>query len=262
MDETGISMEEFKNVFTKGSLFASGVAVDYGPSIIVAKEPTKDESDGTEISRASHSNGTTSSSITDGKAETSGTSKLTGKQHLATNIPIGQRLPSYKVLNQSDARPWHTQELLPSNGHWRILVFAGNISHPPQLSRYNTLGTFLSSPSSPIQKYTPRNQAIDSVIEILTIHSAKRKEIELGDLMEVFHPFKGEEEGWDYWKVFVDDADCYHEKTGEAYEGYGVDREKGCLVVLRPDQYVAWVGELEDTVEMEAFFGGFMRERQ
>ena len=38
MDEAGISMDEFKDAFVKGNMFASGVAVDYGASVIVAKE--------------------------------------------------------------------------------------------------------------------------------------------------------------------------------------------------------------------------------
>ena len=38
MDEEGISMSEFKTAFEKGNMFASGIAVDYGASAIVAKE--------------------------------------------------------------------------------------------------------------------------------------------------------------------------------------------------------------------------------
>src|ERR1700744_3742722 len=37
LDEEGISMDEFKGAFQKGNLFASGVAVDYGASVVVAK---------------------------------------------------------------------------------------------------------------------------------------------------------------------------------------------------------------------------------
>jgi len=50
MDEAGISMEEFKDAFQKGNLFASGVAVDYGVSIIVAKEGNAvEQGDGTDV---------------------------------------------------------------------------------------------------------------------------------------------------------------------------------------------------------------------
>jgi hypothetical protein len=71
----------------------------------------------------------------------------------------------------------------------------------------------------------------------MMIHSAPRQEIELLDLHDVYHPFH-EKRGWDYEKVYVDDA-SYHEGHGEAYKGYGVDADSGCVVIARPDQYVS-----------------------
>ena len=41
----------------------------------------------------------------------------------------------------------------------------------------------------------------------------------------------------------------------------GIDREKGCAVVVRPDQHVAGVWGLDGLVEMGEFFAGFMVER-
>ncbi len=38
-------------------------------------------------------------------------------------------------------------------------------------------------------------------------------------------------------RSFVDDV-SYHEGHGEAYKSYGVDEEKGCIVIAWPDQYV------------------------
>lgn len=170
------------------------------------------------------------------------------------------RIPSFKVLNQSDARPSHLQELLPSNGRWRILLFAGDLSTPSSQQRLQTLGAQLAAPTSFLNRYTPATAPIDSVIEILTIHSGPRTGLELLDLHAVFHPWS-EEHGWDYWKVFVDDA-SYHEGHGRAYENYGVDGEVGCAVVVRPDQYVGWIGEVADYAGMEGFFGGFMLEQR
>ena len=88
------------------------------------------------------------------------------------------------------------------------------------------------------------------------IHSAPRKGIELLELHDVFHPLD-EREGYDYGKVFVDD-ESYHEGHGEAYRGYGVDRERGCVVVVRPDQYVGWIGEVEDVVDLGGYFDGIL----
>lgn len=80
--------------------------------------------------------------------------------------------------------------------------------------------------------------------------------MELLDLPEVFHLFD-ETRGWDYDKVFVDDI-SYREGRGEAYRNYGIDRERGCVVICRPDQYVGWLGELEDVSDMERYFSGIM----
>jgi phenol 2-monooxygenase (NADPH) len=50
----------------------------------------------------------------------------------------------------------------------------------------------------------------------------------------------------------------YHKGHGKAYENYGIDLKRGCLVVLRPDQHVGWIGDIEDIAEMDRYFSGFM----
>ena len=40
-----------------------------------------------------------------------------------------------------------------------------------------------------------------------------------------------------------------------------IDREQGCVVVVRPDQYVAHVLPLDDHSGLTAFFDGFMLEQ-
>ena len=41
----------------------------------------------------------------------------------------------------------------------------------------------------------------------------------------------------------------------------GIDRQQGCLVVVRPDQHVAQVLPLDAYAELAAFFDGFMLAR-
>jgi hypothetical protein len=38
----------------------------------------------------------------------------------------------------------------------------------------------------------------------------------------------------------------------------GIDRERGCLVIVRPDQFVAHVLPLDGHAQFAAFFDGFM----
>jgi phenol 2-monooxygenase len=39
----------------------------------------------------------------------------------------------------------------------------------------------------------------------------------------------------------------------------GIHRERGCLIVVRPDQYVANVLPLDAREELSAFFAGVLR---
>ena len=235
-DEAGISMAEFKDAFEKGNMFASGIAVDYGASCLVAK-PRSGEKQG------------------DGTDEGGG--MIVGKQEMVMNIKLGMRFPSFKVLNQADARPWHFQEWLKSDGRWRLIVFAGNLTDEAQRARVQKMGSQLAAPNSFIRRYNPPAAKIDGLIEILTLHSGPRAAVELLDLHEIFHPFS-EEDGWDYNKVFVDDV-SYHEGFGDAYKNYGVDKQQGCVVITRPDQYVGYIGTLEDVDDLDKYFEGVLR---
>jgi phenol 2-monooxygenase len=229
-DEAGISMTEFKRVFEKGNEFASGLSVDYGKSILIAK-PDETEANGTDTEKAELGN--------------------------INKIKLGMRFPNFQVLNQADARPWPFQHLLKSDGRFRIILFGGNVLSPTQHSRIKDFCEALSSPTSFLTRVTPTHAPIDSVIEILTLHSSPRTSVEFfTHFPELLHPFS-EEKGWDYNKIFVDDV-SYHEGVGDAYEGYGVDKEIGCVVVVRPDGYVAFRSEVEDVDGLERYFGGVL----
>lgn len=157
-------------------VLTSAAAVNYGASPIVAKE---------------------------------GGDQVVSKSYLATKVDIGKRMPSLKVLNHANARPWHLQELLKSNGRWRVIVFPGRLTEPVNMQRLQTLGKRLDGPDSFVRRYTPPGQSIDSVIEILTVHAGPRADIELLDIPDAFHPYH-RDIGWDYWKVYVDE-ESYHE---------------------------------------------------
>jgi hypothetical protein len=232
MDEEGVDMGEFQQAFVKGNMFASGLSVDYGTSMLVAKPGSAtDEGDGTDVS-------------------SSYTQKVVGKQELAANIKLGMRFPSEQVLNQSDARPWQFQQKLKSDGRFRIVVFAGQVVEAGQQARLFAFCDALTA-SKVLAKHIHTN------IEILTIHASKRVDVELlRDFPDVLHRFDGKT-GWDYDSVYVDD-ESYHEGYGDAYTRYGVDRERGCVVVARPDQYVGFIDEVdgEGFKGVEAYFRG------
>ena len=60
-----------------------------------------------------------------------------------------------------------------------------------------------------------------------------------------------------YEKIF-----CADLKSGnDIFTMRGIDREAGCIVVVRPDQYVAHVLPLDGLAALAALFDGFMTPR-
>ena len=240
VDETGISMQEFEGYFVKQKLFAAGFAVDYEANMLNAR-PINVLNE--LLNKESGSNASPD------------IKRVYGKQHLARHIPLGQRFPSFKVVNHSDARSWHFGEWFKSDGRFRIVIFAGDVSKPQQMKRVHDFAGKINSPKSILRRC---RKGIHAWVDILTIHCAPRDQVELLDLPEVLHPFDAQN-GWDYDKIFVD-MKPYYEEHGQAYQNYGVDEEKGCVVIARPDQHVGWIGDLEDEQDLQNYFGNILKD--
>ena len=60
----------------------------------------------------------------------------------------------------------------------------------------------------------------------------------------------------DYDKAFCPDPDA-----GDVFDLRGIDSEEGCLVLVRPDQYIAHVLPLESHEELADFLGRGPRRR-
>lgn len=234
VDETGISMQDFEGYFNKQKLFAAGFAVDYGANML-----TTNSTNALNGVRSEESDFDTSQEV----------KQVDGKQNLATNVPLGQRFPSFKVVNHSDARSWHLGKWLKSDCRFRILIFAGDVSDPQQMKRVHDFAFKINSPESILRRC---RKDIYELIDILTIHCAPRDKVELSDFPEVLHPFDAQS-GWDYDKIFVD-MKPYYEEHGQAYQNYGIDKQRGCVVIARPDQHVGWIGDLDDVQDVQSYF--------
>ncbi|KAK8088337.1 hypothetical protein PG997_003298 [Apiospora hydei] len=257
LDETGVSMDDFSKAFNMSHMFTSGLGVNYSPSALVSKPP--------EMALLLES---------DKEVQHEGSPVANSKLSAATHCKPGMRFPSYQVVEQCDARPWTLHHKMPSDGRFRLWVFGGDISQPAARERVNALGARLekgvlarapriemgpaANPFAGTARF--RLDRPPSVVDVLLVHCAPRGEVELlRDLHDVYHPFDAKL-GWDYDKVFAD-GESYHEGHGRAYEGYGVDPEKGAVVVVRPDGYVGLVTELgeENWGEIEKWFEGVLR---
>jgi phenol 2-monooxygenase (NADPH) len=59
----------------------------------------------------------------------------------------------------------------------------------------------------------------------------------------------------DLSKVYVDD-ESYNNGHGHAYATFGIDPDKGAMVIVRPDQYVSLVISLGEYDIVQKFFEG------
>lgn len=194
-------------------------------------------------------------------------------QQLATNLIVGMRFPSVQVIRFCDAFPMQLVRALPSDGRWRILVFAGDIRQDAASRKLNQvsyasnqlayvliyqLGEYLFSDDGLIQKHLPPSSDIDSFIEVIVVLSGERLKINEEQIPQCFWPLTGK---WrmkgranpdhllnllmtrlDLHKIYIDD-ESYHSGHGHAYEFYGVHPEKGATAIIRPDNCKCFILE-------------------
>ena len=175
-------------------------------------------------------------------------------QHLAKGFTIGMRFHSAPVVRLADAKPMHLGHVARADGAWRIYAFAD-----ASAERLRALAEFLAeSPDSPIRRFTPKGADIDSVIDVRAVFQQGHRELKVEELPSMLLPRKGRFGIIDYEKAFCPDL-----KNGpDIFVLRGIDRAKGVMVVVRPDQYVANVLPLDAHGELTAFFGAFQLDCQ
>jgi phenol 2-monooxygenase len=179
-------------------------------------------------------------------------------QHLASGFVIGTRLHSAPVIRLADAKPVHLAHTVKADGRWRLFAFAGREDPAARSSRVQALCEFLaSSPASPIVKYTPAGADVDSVIDVRAVLQQGHRELTLGAMPPFLLPQKGRYGLRDYEKIFCP----YLGGGNDIFDLRGIDRAHGCVVIVRPDQFVAHVLPLDAHAEVASFFDGFMLSR-
>jgi 2-polyprenyl-6-methoxyphenol hydroxylase-like FAD-dependent oxidoreductase len=176
-------------------------------------------------------------------------------QHLAEGLVIGMRFHSAPVIRLADAKPVHLGHTVKADGRWRLFAFAAADDPVAPSSRLRALCKFLAeSAQSPVTRYTPEGADIDSVIDVRAVFQQGHRELAIEAMPSFLLPCKGRYRLRDYEKMFCPDL-----KSGnDIFDMRGIDRNRGCMVVVRPDQYVAHVVPLDAYAELAAFFDGFM----
>jgi phenol 2-monooxygenase len=174
-------------------------------------------------------------------------------QHLAEGFPVGMRFPSAPVVRLADAKPIHLSHVAKADGAWRLYVFADRRNPTDDNSHVQQLCEFLASDESPIKRFTPAGADPDSVIDVRAVFQQGHRDLAVDKMPPVLLPRKGRFGLIDYEKMF-----CPDPKAEDIFDLRGVNRETGCIVVVRPDQYVAHVLPLHGSEALADFFAGIL----
>ncbi len=171
-------------------------------------------------------------------------------QALATGQEIGRRFHSAPVVRLADAMQMQLGHLAEADGRWRIYAFAG-----ADAGAIHRLADWLEcDPTSPVVKYTRAGEDIDAIIDVRAIFQQTFDVLDYASMPSLLKPKKGKFGLQDYEKVFCVD----HKGFGDFYDMRGIDRTHGCMIIVRPDQYVANVLPLDGFADLSTFFDGIL----
>ncbi|MBS0320427.1 MAG: FAD-binding monooxygenase [Proteobacteria bacterium] len=167
-------------------------------------------------------------------------------QALAGGFTIGMRFHSAPVIRLADAKPLQLGHVARADAAWRLYAFAD-----ASCARFHALMAWLhDAAQSPVRRYTPAGADVDSVIDVRGIYQQGHRALKVEALPPMLLPRKGRFGLVDYEKAFTPDL-----KDGpDIFDLRGVDRERGALVVVRPDQFVANVLPLDAHDALCAYF--------
>ncbi len=180
-------------------------------------------------------------------------------QHLAEGFPIGRRFHSAPVIRLADARPMQLGHVIQADGRWRLFAFAAAEDAGGPTSGVAALCAFLaSSLDSPLARHTPPGADVDATIDLRAVFPQGHRDLSLERMPALLLPKKGRLGLVDYEKVFCPDL----ESGDDIFDMRRIDRRRGCIVVVRPDQYVANVLPLDGHGALSSFFARFMLDQR
>lgn len=180
----------------------------------------------------------------------------TAQQPLATGQIVGKRFHSAPVLRLADAKPMQLGHAAEADGRWRIYAFAGRDDDGTAGGAIRNLCAYLDGdPASPVRRYTRAGEDLDALIDLRAIFQQDFKALNFEDMPPLLRPAKGRYGLRDFEKIF-----CTDHKLGQnIYTMRGIDRAQGCMITVRPDQYVAHILPLDGFAALSAFFDGIFK---
>jgi len=171
-------------------------------------------------------------------------------QGLAQGFPIGKRFHSAPVIRLGDAKPMELGHMLLADGRWRLVAFAPAQDRGAPGGAMDRLCARLERGLLPA--LTTPGSDTDSVIDLRAVFQHSHRDLSPAEMPGLLTPSKGRHGLTDYEKVFCP------ARYIDIFDLRGIDRDKGALVVVRPDQFVAHVLPLDADEALSGFFAGFM----
>ncbi|EAR08625.1 FAD-dependent monooxygenase [Reinekea blandensis] len=194
--------------------------------------------------------------FTGGLAVHYGPSRIVGSseyQALATGLEVGRRFHSAPVVRLSDVKPMQLGHVAQADGRWRLYLFAPQNDTGEAPSVLADVCQWLEShPDSPIQRYTRSDEDLDALIDVRAIFQQTFEALNYETMPPLLRPMKGRLGLQDHEKIFCVD----HKGEGDIFQMRGINRAQGCMIVVRPDQYIAHVLPIRATSELKVFFDG------
>ena len=177
-------------------------------------------------------------------------------QALAQGEEIGRRFHSAPVVRVSDAKQMQLGHAAEADARWRIYAFAGAGDLGQAGAPMAQLADWLEkNPDSPVVKHSRKGDDVDAIIDVRAVFQTTFDQLAYEHMPSLLKPKTGKLGLQDHEKIFCLD----HKGVGDIYSMRGINRQQGCMIVVRPDQYVAHVLPLDATSELSAFFAGVLR---
>ncbi|UWR15942.1 FAD-dependent monooxygenase [Sulfitobacter sp. M368] len=168
-------------------------------------------------------------------------------QSLAAGLPVGARFHSAPVIRLADAKPMQLGHVVRADGRWRAILFAPEgdtgVADGAVADACEALST------GPMTKVTIAGADRDAVIDLRAVFQQGHRQLDLGMMPAALRPSKGRLGLTDYEKIFCAD----HSGAGDVFDMRGIDRQRGAIVLVRPDQFVAGVYSLSNHAGLSAF---------
>lgn len=185
-------------------------------------------------------------------------------QEAAEPLTPGKRLLPIHLTRHVDGTPLNSLDDMSSNGHFRIVVFAGSRlqnggldklstylvgKHSPLTQNATTLKPSTIAPECSIRKvhdmhYNPAEDP-NTIIDLFLVHTSLHLNIPVEELPAPFPE----------WRSTI-----YEDVGRKAHSDLGVDVDVGALVVVRPDGYVGLVTGLDGGERVGRYFENIFSE--